>query len=50
MYSQQPRRGRCIKNPYNSGLECYVKKCANCGWNPDVMKERKKARRLKNEH
>lgn len=23
---QQQRRGKCVKNPYNSGLECYCKK------------------------
>lgn len=50
LYNQQRRRGVCIKNPYNFGLECYVKKCATCGWNPEVMKQRIKARRLKNDN
>ena len=26
--------------PFNMALICYVRKCANCGWNPDVEKKR----------
>ena len=40
--SKGRRHGKGDPCPYNEGVECGIKNCAACGWNPTVSQDRMK--------